>query len=152
MTPSWAGAVWHDGQSLFLQLPESGHITRLSLTEGGLNKALNLIQQRCYINGHSKVVKLPAARKVSDRFGEAQRQSAEEDEDHMSDIVDLLRSHKAGLGHGQCQDCYGSTMDDAADEIVLLRERVREREGRIDALRLEVMDLNGLVNEMAETR
>ena len=42
----------------------------------------------------------------------------------MSDLVERLRDHRPGLGHGTCMDCHGTIMDDAADEIErLARER-----------------------------
>jgi hypothetical protein len=76
--PPYAGMIWHDGTNLLLQLPESGHITKLSLTEMGLHKALNLIQQRCYINGHSPPATLTKVKRPKQAYGfsESQRQSA----------------------------------------------------------------------------
>jgi hypothetical protein len=59
-----------------VQLPDSGHITKLAFTEGGLHKALTLVQQHAYINGHSNIVKLPTPRKRADRFDEPARQGA----------------------------------------------------------------------------
>lgn len=42
----------------------------------------------------------------------------------MSYLVERLRDHRPGLGHGTCMDCHGTVMDDAADEIErLARER-----------------------------
>jgi hypothetical protein len=42
--PPWAATIWHDGQALYLRLPDSGHICRLLYTEAGLSKALKLIR------------------------------------------------------------------------------------------------------------
>lgn len=41
-----------------------------------------------------------------------------------TDIVERLRSNYASPHHGGCQNCYGIVMDDAADEIERLSERV----------------------------
>ncbi len=44
----------------------------------------------------------------------------------MSNLVDRLRDHHPGLGHGTCMDCHGTVMDDAADEIERLRGALEE--------------------------
>jgi hypothetical protein len=41
--PTWAALIWHDGQALYLRLPDSGHITKLLFTEAGLSRGLKLI-------------------------------------------------------------------------------------------------------------
>jgi hypothetical protein len=41
--PAYAAFIWHDGTSLYLQLPDSGYITRAPFTEAALSKALRLI-------------------------------------------------------------------------------------------------------------
>ena len=48
----------------------------------------------------------------------------------MNDIVTSLRAHKGSAY--MCQDCYGSTMDDAADEIENLRRLLKELLADID--------------------
>jgi hypothetical protein len=35
----------------------------------------------------------------------------------MSNLVERLRSHEISPHHGGCADCYGTIMDEAADEI-----------------------------------
>jgi hypothetical protein len=42
----------------------------------------------------------------------------------VTDIVERLRGNYASPHHGGCQNCYGTVMDDAADEIERLRRRV----------------------------
>jgi hypothetical protein len=53
MKPPWAAYIWHDANNLFLQLPDSGYITKLPFTEGGMGKGLKLIKYNCQApNGH----------------------------------------------------------------------------------------------------
>jgi deferrochelatase/peroxidase EfeB len=42
------------------------------------------------------------------------------------DIVELLRDHAPGLGHGTCADCYANTMELAADEIERLQAALKQ--------------------------
>lgn len=44
--PPWAATIWHDGQSLYLRLPDSGYITKFMFTEAALSKALKLIRAK----------------------------------------------------------------------------------------------------------
>lgn len=54
----------------------------------------------------------------------------------MSDIIERLRDHRVGLGHGTCMDCYGNTMDDAADVIERLQNALMELLTDIDDIKL----------------
>lgn len=60
LRPSFAPTIYHDGQSLFLELPGSpGQTLRFPFTEGGLSKALrhipNVTRQPGYLSGASNI-------------------------------------------------------------------------------------------------
>jgi hypothetical protein len=42
--PHWSAFLWHDGKSIYIQLPESTHIERFPMTEIGLRKALKIVE------------------------------------------------------------------------------------------------------------
>jgi hypothetical protein len=80
--PPWAAAIWHDGTSLYLRLPDSGYITKLPFTEAALSKGLKLIRAKAQapINGHAakveainKSLAAKPSRKPAARFDEGTR-------------------------------------------------------------------------------
>lgn len=92
MKPPWAAYIWFDTRNLYLELPcASGklpHTTILPFTEGGMAKAIKIIQATC---GKDTVVPFPGTYPFASRpkatvtkplspgrFTEAQRASARE--------------------------------------------------------------------------
>ena len=67
-----------------------------------------------------------------------------------ADIVDRLRSNYASPHHGGCQNCYGIVMDDAADEIERLSERVLAYKGQVEAGAAKIAALKARVAELEE--
>ena len=56
----------------------------------------------------------------------------------MSDLVQRLRDGEGDGLVGGCQGCYHAVMDEAADEIIMLRERTRAQPETINVLRAEL--------------
>lgn len=91
MKPFSPPTIYHDGASLFLELPGSpGQTFRFPFTEGGLSKALrfvpNIAKQPGYLTGSSnllkaalpkaKLAKRTAASRIRATFSEAAREAA----------------------------------------------------------------------------
>jgi hypothetical protein len=63
------------------------------------------------------------------------------------DLVTRLRGHEMSMFHDGCADCYATVMDDAADEIVALRERVKIRDEMIVHLREDLRKADALLSD-----
>ena len=50
----------------------------------------------------------------------------------FDELIERLRDRKSGSSHGSCQDCYGTAMDDAADEIERMQADRRQVYKTID--------------------
>ena len=58
----------------------------------------------------------------------------------MTDIVERLRTHEVSKHHGGCADCYGTVMDEAADEIERLRAENQTAWNKADDERIKAAD------------